>query len=159
MKRLAPWSTRPHVWWSDICRPEQSGLFPGEFLIAKHGELLMASDVMLRGGRVLRWGSTNPEALDVRIAGDGRIVAIAPVLPDGDTQLCLLDGQLVLPGLVDMHQHLDKSRTRALVSNPSGTLLGASAAYRALAPSITKEQMIGRARRTVEVCSAYGTVA
>ena len=70
-----------------------------------------------------------------------------------------MDGQLVLPGLVDMHQHLDKSRTRALLDNPSGTLIGASAAYRALAPSITKEQMIARARRTVEACSAYGTVA
>ena len=65
-----------------------------------------------------------------------------------------VDGQLVLPGLVDMHQHLDKSRTRALLDNPSGTLIGASAAYRALAPSITKEQMIARARRTVEACSA-----
>ena len=70
-----------------------------------------------------------------------------------------VDGQLVLPGLVDMHQHLDKSRTRALLDNPSGTLIGASAAYRALAPSITKEQMIARARRTVEACSAHGTVA
>ena len=119
----------------------------------------MSRDLILRGGRVLCAGSTMPEALDVRIGGNGRIVAIAPDLPDGDAQVCVLDGQLVLPGLVDIHQHLDKSRTRALVSNPSGTLAGASAAYRALAPTITPDQMIARALQTVEACSAFGTVA
>jgi cytosine/creatinine deaminase len=119
----------------------------------------MNRDLILRGGRVLCSGSAMPEPLEVRIGGNGRIVAIAPVLPDGDAQVCSLGGQLVLPGLVDIHQHLDKSRTRALVSNPSGTLAGASAAYRALAPTITQDQMIARALRTVEACSAYGTVA
>jgi cytosine deaminase len=117
----------------------------------------MRRDLILRGGRVLCSGSAMPEPLEVRIGGNGRIVAIAPVLPDGDAQICSLGGQLVLPGLVDIHQHLDKSRTRALVSNPSGTLAGASAAYRALAPTITQDQII--ALLTVEACSAYGTVA
>jgi cytosine deaminase len=65
----------------------------------------------------------------------------------------------VVPALVDMHQHLDKSRTRALVSNPSGTLPGASMAYKALAPNIKQDQMIARAMRTIEACSAYGTTA
>lgn len=119
----------------------------------------MNRDLILRGGRVLCSGATMPEAVDVRIGGDGRIAAIAPDLPDGDAQICVLDGRLVLPGLVDIHQHLDKSRTRALVSNPSGTLAGASAAYRALAPTITREQMMARALRTVEACSGFGTVA
>jgi cytosine deaminase len=119
----------------------------------------MNRDLILRGGRVLCSGSTVPEPLEVRIGSNGRIVAIAPVLPEGDAQVFALDGQLVLPGLVDIHQHLDKSRTRALVSNPSGTLSGAIAAYRALAPTITQDAMIARALRTVEDCSAYGTVA
>jgi cytosine/creatinine deaminase len=119
----------------------------------------MRRPLMIRGGRVLRFGAATPERLDIRIGGDGRIADIGPSLPAGDAEVLSLDGQLVLPGLVDMHQHLDKSRTRALLDNPSGTLMGASAAYRALAPSITKEQMIARARRTVEACSAYGTVA
>ena len=60
----------------------------------------------------------------------------------------------MVPGLVDMHQHLDKSRTRGLLSNPEGTLDGAIAAYRALSPNITREDMIARARGTVEACSA-----
>jgi cytosine/creatinine deaminase len=119
----------------------------------------MHRDLILRGGRVLRSGSATPEPLEIRIGSNGRIAAIAPVLPEGDAQVWALDGQLVLPGLVDIHQHLDKSRTRALVSNPSGTLAGASAAYRALAPTITRDQMIARALRTVDACSAYGTVA
>ncbi len=119
----------------------------------------MRRPLMIRGGRVLRFGAATPEFLDIGIGGDGRIAEIGPSLPEGDAKILSLEGQLVLPGLVDMHQHLDKSRTRALLDNLSGTLMGASAAYRALAPSITKEQMIARARRTVEACSAHGTVA
>jgi cytosine/creatinine deaminase len=119
----------------------------------------MRRPLMIRGGRVLCFGAATPEVLDIRIGGDGRIDGIGPSLPDGDAEILAVDGQLVLPGLVDMHQHLDKSRTRALLDNPSGTLAGAAAAYRELAPSITKEQMIARARRTVEACSAHGTVA
>jgi cytosine/creatinine deaminase len=119
----------------------------------------MRRPLILRGGHVLRYGAAKPELLDIRIGGDGRIADIGPSLPEGDAETLALDGQLVLPGLVDMHQHLDKSRTRALLDNPSGTLMGASEAYRALAPSITKEQMIARARRTVEACSAHGTIA
>lgn len=119
----------------------------------------MRRRLLLRGGRVLRFGAATPEWLDIRIGGDGRIADIGPTLPDGDAEILALDGQLVLPGLIDMHQHLDKSRTRALLDNPSGTLEGAAAAYRALAPSVTREQMIARARRTVEACGARGTVA
>src|ERR1700748_951737 len=119
----------------------------------------MRRPLILRGGRVLRFGAAALEALDIRIGSDGRIAEIGPSLPDDGAEILAVDGQLVLPGLVDMHQHLDKSRTRALLDNPSGTLAGASAAYRELAPSITKEQMIARARRTVEACSAYGTIA
>jgi cytosine deaminase len=119
----------------------------------------MRRPLILRGGRVLRFSADAPEALDIRIGADGRIAEVGPSLPAGDAEILAVDGQLVLPGLVDMHQHLDKSRTRALLDNPSGTLAGASAAYRELAPSITKEQMIARAKATVEACSAYGTVA
>ncbi len=119
----------------------------------------MRKPLLLRGGRVLRFGAATPEPLDIRIGSDGRIADIGPSLPSADAEILSVAGQLVLPGLVDMHQHLDKSRTRSLLDNPSGTLMGASAAYRALAPSITKEQMIARAKRTVEACSAHGTVA
>jgi cytosine deaminase len=120
----------------------------------------MRRDLILRGGRVLRFGAERPELMDIKIAASGRIEAIGASLAVPDTvEIRELGGQLVVPGLIDMHQHLDKSRTRALVSNPSGTLSGASMAYQALAPSITQEQMISRALRTIEACSAHGTVA
>jgi cytosine deaminase len=120
----------------------------------------MRRDLILRGGRVLRFGAQRPELLDIKIAASGRIEAIGASLPVPDAAAILeLDGQLVVPGLADMHQHLDKSRTRTLVSNPSGTLSGASKAYQAVAPSITQNQMITRAMRTIEACSAHGTVA
>ena len=64
-----------------------------------------------------------------------------------------------MPGLVDAHQHLDKSRTRRLVENPSATLQGASAGYRALAATATREQIMARAERTLDACLARGTVA
>jgi cytosine deaminase len=119
----------------------------------------MRRHLILRGGRILRYGAAALEPLDIRIGSDGRIADLGVALPEGDAEVLPVDGQLVLPGLVDMHQHLDKSRTRSLLDNPSGTLAGASAAYRALAPTITQEQMTARAQRTVEACSAYGTVA
>jgi cytosine/creatinine deaminase len=119
----------------------------------------MRRHLILRGGRVLRYGAAAPEAFDISIGGDGRIADIGAALDEGDAEVLSLDGQLIVPGLVDMHQHLDKSRTRPLLDNPSGTLAGASAAYRALAATITREQMMERAERTVEACSAYGTVA
>ncbi|MDB5637356.1 MAG: codA 4 [Bradyrhizobium sp.] len=120
----------------------------------------MRRDLILRGGRVLRFGAERPELMDIKIATSGRIEAIGASLPVPDTaEIRDLGGQLVVPALVDLHQHLDKSRTRALVSNPSGTLSGASKAYQALAPSITQDQIIERALQTIETCSAHGTVA
>ena len=71
-----------------------------------------------------------------------------------------LDGQLVVPGLVDAHQHLDKSRTRRLVENPSATLQGASAGVsRARRAIATREEIMARAERTLDICLAHGTVA
>jgi len=119
----------------------------------------MQRDLILRGGRVLRFGAAEPELADIRIDTQGRIAAIGPDLPEADAEVLALEKRLVLPGLVDMHQHLDKSRTRSLLNNPSGTLDGALNAYRALAPNITPDQMITRALRTVDACSAHGTVA
>jgi cytosine deaminase len=120
----------------------------------------MRRDLILRGGRVLRFGAEQAELVDIRIGANGRIKTIGASLPADDAALVReLGGQLVVPALVDLHQHLDKSRTRALVSNPSGTLAGASLAYSVLAPGITQDQIIERALRTIDICSAHGTVA
>jgi len=116
--------------------------------------------LVLTNGRVLRSGAKQPERLDVAIGADGRIAALAPHIPAQTTARVVdLGGKLVVPGLVDAHQHLDKSRTRRLVENPSGTLTGASAGYRALAATATKSDIMARAERTLDHCLAHGTVA
>ena len=116
--------------------------------------------LILRGGRVMRSGARAPERLDLAVGRDGRIAAIAPALeaPPG-TPAIELAGKLVVPGLVDAHQHLDKSRTRRAVSNASGTLEGALAGYRAYAASATRDDIAARAERTLATCLARGTVA
>src|SRR5262245_50901738 len=111
------------------------------------------------GGRVLRSGAARPERLDLAIGGDGRIASIGPALSTPGAKVIDLGGKLVVPGLVDAHQHLDKSRTRRSVHNPSGTLAGAIAGYRDFAAKVKREDMIARAEHTLDTCLARGTVA
>jgi cytosine deaminase len=116
--------------------------------------------LILTGGRVLQTGSDRPERLEVSIGRDGRIAALAPSLDRApDTEVIDLAGKLVVPGFVDAHQHLDKSRTRRVVANPSATLEGASAGYRDFAATVTAADIMARAARTVDICLAHGTVA
>lgn len=115
---------------------------------------------VLNGGRVVRAGASRPEPLDVAIGDDGRIAAIGAALPvPPGAQSIALGGRLVVAGLVDAHQHLDKSRTRRAVVNPQGTLEGALAGYRAFAGTVTREQILARAEQTLMTCLARGTVA
>lgn len=116
--------------------------------------------LLLSNGRVVRPGLERPERLDIAIGRHGRIVAVEAAIPHDAAETAIdLNGKLVLPGLVDAHQHLDKSRTRRLVRNPDATLAGASASYRALAATAKPAEIAARAERTVDQCVAYGTVA
>jgi len=65
----------------------------------------------------------------------------------------------VVPGLVDAHQHLDKTRTLRTVPNPQGTLYGAIEAFRRYATGMSGEDVAARAERTMAACLARGTVA
>ena len=119
-----------------------------------------AMSLLLKNGRVLRAGSKKPERMDIAIGDDGCIMALAPTLPPEITGRAIeLNSRLVVPGLVDAHQHLDKSRTRPLIANPMGTLEGASAGYRAFAATTTPTEIMARAERTLDACLAQGTVA
>jgi cytosine deaminase len=109
---------------------------------------------------VLRTGARDPERLDLAVGADGRIAALAPAIaPQAAENVIDLRGRLVVPGFVDAHQHLDKSRTRRVVANPAATLDGASAAYRTFAAAATREDIMRRAERTLDICLAHGTVA
>ncbi len=62
------------------------------------------SDVLLRGG--LPWGLGSPADLLVR---DGLIHEVGPGLDAPGARVIDITGQLVLPGLVEAHCHLDKT--------------------------------------------------
>jgi cytosine deaminase len=114
----------------------------------------------LTGGRVQTFGSDRPELLNIAIGADGRIAEIAPHIDPGEAAARFdLNGQLVVAGLVDAHQHLDKSYTRSVVTNQAATLEGASQAYREYARTATRGQIKDRARITLDRCVERGTVA
>src|SRR5262245_41591369 len=116
------------------------------------GSILRDISLLLTRGRVLRSGAQQPLPLDIAIGADGRILAVEPKFLEGAQKIIDLDGKLVVSGLVDAHQHLDKSRTRGSVDNPEGTLEGASAAYRKFAATVTRENIMARAARTLNAC-------
>jgi cytosine deaminase len=97
---------------------------------------------------------------DVAVGADGRIAAVGPALPTmPGGEVIEAAGRLVVPGLVDVHQHLDKALTRASIANPDGTLAGAVAAFRDHAARLTGEEIAVRAERTIARCLERGTIA
>ncbi len=117
--------------------------------------------LVLRGGRVAptdgRAGA--PERLDIAIGADGRIQRLERTLPARGVEEWDLGGRLIMPGLVDVHQHLDKSRTGRSIANPTGTLLGAIQGFEAYARRVSREDIARRAEHTAEACLARGTIA
>ena len=112
--------------------------------------------VLLRRARLA--GHERPA--DILIGEDGRIERIAPELQAGPgAQAADLGNRLVVPGLVDAHQHLDKTRTLRSVPNPQGTLLGAIDAFSRYAATMGTADIAARAERTLAASLARGTVA
>ena len=67
---------------------------------------MTAFDLLLVGGTVIDPASGTNARLDVGVR-DGRIAAIAPRLARGDAaELIDVSGQLVIPGLIDLHTHV-----------------------------------------------------
>src|SRR5256712_9021307 len=110
--------------------------------------------LLLRGARL---DGAN-EDVDLLIGDSGRIERIAPGIA-ADVRTIDLKGRLVVPGLIDAHQHLDKTRTLRAVKNPEGTLFGAIAAFARYAERMSAEDVTARAERTMAACLERGTVA
>ncbi|MDR7487159.1 MAG: amidohydrolase family protein [Armatimonadota bacterium] len=115
--------------------------------------------LVLRGGRIAGDPTAPPRSLDVAVGPDGRIHEMAPRLPARGVDEWDLRGRLVMPGLVDVHQHLDKCLTARAVPNPSGTLAGAIMGFQEYAGRAGREEILHRAARVAEACLARGTVA
>lgn len=68
-----------------------------------------------------------------------------------------LQQRMVLPGMVDIHMHLDKAFSLCEVGNESGTLLEAIQRYSQAAPYFTKEVIRSRIIRTALQSVSYGS--
>lgn len=112
------------------------------------------SALLLRRARV----AGHDQPVDILIADSGRIERVAPDI-GADVRAFDLREKLVVPGLVDAHQHLDKTRTLRSVPNPEGTLLGAIKAFSRYASKMSAEDIAQRAERTVAASLERGTVA
>ena len=87
----------------------------------------------------------------------GRIAAIEPTLT-ADAPALDAEGWLVVPGLVEMHIHLDKSCIIDRCQAEAGTLAEAVRQSAAAKRGFTAEDVHARGRRTLERCIAHGTM-
>src|SRR5918995_7130990 len=71
----------------------------------------MSYDLLLAGGDVIDVGGRHVGRYDVAVRG-GRIAAVAPALPhDRAREVVDVSGELVTPGLVDLHTHVHPGAT------------------------------------------------
>ena len=112
--------------------------------------------LLLRGARLAGHEGLN----DLLIGDAGRIERLAArIEASPGVEVRELGGRLVTPGLIDAHQHLDKTRTLRSVANPQGTLLGAIDAFSRYAATMSAGDIAARAERTLAASLAHGTVA
>jgi cytosine deaminase len=111
-------------------------------------------DLILRNARL---AARDPGTLfDIGIAG-GRIAAIAPRL-DATGPAHDVGGRLVVPGFVETHIHLDKSGIVDRCACRHGTLDEAIAEVSREKRAFTVQDVLDRARRTLEKCIGQGTM-
>lgn len=112
----------------------------------------MTFDLILRGAHI---DGMEKCLADIGIR-DGRIAAIEPALPAVGPEV-VLDGHLVLPGLVETHIHLDKSCIMDRCHITEGTLKEAIAETARAKASFTEADIDARARLTLEKAVLAGT--
>lgn len=95
------------------------------------------------------------DLIDIAIV-DGRIVTIGPDLAAGGEEEDV-GGQIVLPGLVETHMHLDKSCIIDRCQIVEGTLKEAIAETAKAKAGFTEDDITSRARRTLEKSILAGT--
>ena len=111
-------------------------------------------DLIIRGAR------TPDRAGRVDLAlRDGRIARIAPRVAEAGGQEIDVGGQLVIPGLVESHFHLDKALLGAGAPAGAGTVAGAIRATAEMKRRFTREDIQTRARRALELAIRHGTTA
>jgi len=88
------------------------------------------------------------DPVHILIEGE-KIMDITPKKPKGMEKEFDAGGNLVIPGLINIHMHLDKSGLAEAISNETGTLAEARQRIREAKPGFTREGIKARARKTV----------
>ena len=109
-------------------------------------------DWILRNARI----ADETPLTDIAISG-GKISALAAGLTEKADHEWDLAGRVVLPGLIDIHTHLDK--TYFSIPNQSGTLFEAIDVWRANKHHDMRNRVLTNARRGLETAIAKGTTA
>ncbi|MDX2205934.1 MAG: amidohydrolase family protein [Hyphomicrobiaceae bacterium] len=109
-------------------------------------------DLVLHNGRIAGGGEA---PMDIGIK-DGRIVAVEPGLA-ADAPSLDLEGRLVVPGFIETHIHLDKSRILGRCQAQRGDLEEAIQEVAKQKRSFTAEDVYTRAKATLERAILQGT--
>ena len=110
-------------------------------------------DIILRNATIA--GQEGAGSTDIGI-DQGRIAAIQPGLPVAEREIDL-GGNLVAPGFVETHIHLDKSCILDRCRSQEGTLEEAITQVAAAKKGFNEEDVAERARRTLDKCILQGT--
>ncbi len=110
-------------------------------------------DLVLKNARIA--GRPSPELMDIGIDA-GRIAAIQPAF-SADAPVIDLGGNMVAPGFVETHIHLDKSCILDRCQSEEGDLAEAIGKVAALKAEFTPEDVAQRGRRTLDKCVLQGT--
>ncbi|WP_284140865.1 MULTISPECIES: amidohydrolase family protein [unclassified Virgibacillus] len=109
-------------------------------------------DILIRQARL----EDDAPLKDIAIK-DGKIVAIEAQIDAEAARVIEANGKVLIPGLVESHIHLDKALIADRLPNKSGTLQEALSVTAELKPTFTKEDIVDRAERTLEMLIKHGT--
>lgn len=112
-------------------------------------------DLILREARPWRENQMEDELVDIAVE-DGRIVEVADKIPGRAKTELVLDGKVVLPGLINCHTHLDKA---FMGQHASGEydVLEALKTWKIAKDKFTKDDIRRRARRAIDLAIRSGT--
>lgn len=92
----------------------------------------MPKTMLIRGGRVIDPAQGIDEPMDVGVA-DGKIAALGAGVPAGADEVIDATGQIVCPGLIDMHVHLREPGAEENETIETGTAAAAAGGFTAVA--------------------------
>lgn len=110
-------------------------------------------DLVVKNARVI--DGTRTRLVDIEIE-QGIITAVGAT-STLSAQVIDAESRLLIPGFVDSHLHLDKTRLVPLSSGQAGTLTEAMASTRQLKSTFTVEDVYARAEQTLRSCIMQGT--